>query len=303
AVGRWTRGGGGGVSFLAVSEAGDALLGGNSSGDVTWWSPTTGEATPVAAGCANVAKAGVVLGDRALASQIDCPSPMLQIDRRSGALTRSRSLPALDGELPTLHARVLERWGDALVIAGYSPRVDVLSPDRAVHVDGWTVAASPARDLWLLDLDGVVKAVRPDGRVEALASAPGAADLAALGDGVVVIAGRAVTALDASGGVRWTWEAPGDLTRVDAGGGRVVVGDADGQIHVLSDGGALLATARGHRRRISEVRVVGDVAYTASWDATVRRWGLGAAEAPREALIALAGAWGLSVDEAQRAPP
>ena len=258
--------------------------------------------TPVASGCGNVAKVGVVLGDVALASQLGCPTSLFVLDRRTHALSRTGAVPGL-ATPTTRHPRVLERWGDALVIGGYPRHLEIVRANAALELEVPVVAASAAQALWLLDETGLILVIPAGGGPELRQQIAGAVDLAATGDGVVVAGGRTVTALDADGGVRWTWDGPGELTRIDATDERVVVGDVDGRVHLLGADGTLRATARGHERRVAEVRVVDDVAYTASWDGTIRRWGLAAVDVPIEALLAEADAWGLTVDEVQRMAP
>jgi len=115
---------------------------------------------------------------------------------------------------------------------------------------------------------------------------------------VLVVAGRDLTLRDATTGEpRWTWVSPRALTAVEAAGDRIVAGDLDGRVYVLDPDGVLRATARGHSRRISEVRTHGDLAYTASWDGTLRRWDLRAADSSVAELVAGVDGWGLTVEE------
>ena len=54
----------------------------------------------------------------------------------------------------------------------------------------------------------------------------------------------------------------------------------------------------GHRRLVADVVLRGEVAFSASWDGTIRRWGLGATQADREALAAsVSAAWSMTVED------
>jgi WD40 repeat protein len=79
-----------------------------------------------------------------------------------------------------------------------------------------------------------------------------------------------------------------------------VVGDLDGAIYVIDAQGVLLASARGHRRRVSELRAHDELVYSTSWDGTLRRWDLRAITAPIDALDA--GAWGLTAADVLAQP-
>ncbi|MEZ4320505.1 MAG: serine/threonine-protein kinase [Myxococcota bacterium] len=293
-VARFTRGGEGGVPFLALSPTGDALLGGGSAGNVVRWDLRSGGALELGEGCGNVAKSGVLFDAVAVATQLGCTPPLLEVDWRSGALSE---------RVPRVGARFMERWGEHVVQMDYGVTLRVVGPmsggpSEVRTLRGAFVAASAASDgLWLLDRDGAIGLGEPDSGVEVRFRVDGARDLVRTAAGIAVVRGKDVELRDLSGAVLWSWTAPREPTAVEASGTHVVVGDLDGTLHVLDGEGRLLASARGHERRISEIRADGDVVWTASWDGSVRRWGLAAATAPVGTLVESVASWGLSVDE------
>ena len=291
-VARLTRGGGGGLSFLALSPRGDAALGGNSSGDVTRWDLSTGAPQQIASGCLNAARAGVLFEDTAVAVQLGCTPPLFERDWRTGAELH---------RIPPMYARLLERWGDGLVMAAYSERLELVRDGHTTTLTGWFEAADPASDgVWLLTRTDEVGTARGDAFAPRF-SVPDANDLVRTPAAVLITAGAALSAHDPETGARrWTWSAPRPLTALAAAGERAVVGDMDGAIYVIDAEGAPLASARGHRRRVSELRVHEELVYSASWDGTLRRWDLRAITAPLAALDA--GAWGLTVAEVLAQP-
>ncbi|MCB9677687.1 MAG: protein kinase [Alphaproteobacteria bacterium] len=294
---RLTRGGGDGLPFLAVE--GETLLSGSSRGDVFVWDAPTGAHRLLAKGCGNVAKTGLFAGDLVSMTQLGCATPTWTLDRSTG----ERSDAFGRG-----YFRFMEEFRGARLGVSYGVGAFLQEPGgEVVAIEGAFATADAGEgpdggeSAWLLRRDGWAGELR-DGAFAQVLSVPEASDLAVASGRIWVAEGDALVGYTPEGEVAVRWVGPRALTAVEASGRYVVAGDLDGRVHVLDAEANLLATARGHARRVSEVRIAGDTVWTASWDGSAHRWSLAALDVPVERIAEDAARWGLTVEDVLRLP-
>jgi hypothetical protein len=291
------RASGGGLGFLDVNPEGTELLAGSANGEVITWQTSSGRLEVVAGPSNGTAKAGAYLDDVLLASRIGAP---LQ------AFDRTTRIP-LDWQLGSAARRVAGA-GTYAAAAPYGSQVctwdisDHESP-TCTTLNGQVVGLA-VRDgmTWALDTSGTLW--RGRGEVAPLFELPFPGWITVLEDRIITTQRHALEAYTHDGGLIWRWENTGRLLSVSATENLVATGDRDGRVMVLSRDGRLLASAQGHERLVSSVRIAGDTLFSASWDGTAQRWGLGAAIGPAQHLINdVTQAWQLTAEQVLSGPP
>jgi hypothetical protein len=283
----------GGFRFLTASDDGTSVMGASADGEIALWDVQSGHALFHRGQNPRVVPTGVMLGGTELLVSVNT-SGTVWIDLATG---ESRVLSPSS-------ARRMRRAGDRVVRMNYAtvlvegPALDPTDVNRQ-DLEAPMLAASNRLPLWLIDESGrgfrrMGQQLELQYRLEQTAG-----DIAEVGEGLAMTEGQDVVLRDPLGAEVWRWQGAGRLTAMDASDQHIVIGDDYGRISVLdASDGHLLATVIGHRRLVADVAVRGDVAFSASWDGTMRRWGLAATTADRETLAAtVPRAWSMTVDD------
>ena len=158
----------------------------------------------------------------------------------------------------------------------------------ASHPGRWVAVDHGVRGLrHVLDADGRIARLHADGRLETIATLPGAGALDVDGGLIVVARGDEVVLLGLDGGQRGLITSPGPVLDVAVRSGRIATAGLDG-VRIVTREGALEAVLPGHADRVSSVRfdAEGQSLLTGSWDGSARRWHLDALHADPAALLA-----------------
>lgn len=282
------RSGEGGVSCFDVSPSGLRLAAGSATGEVVTWEVDTGAARRVVPPGGATAKAVRFDGDEHVL--FATPSDgLLRLPLAGGAATPVSSF-----------ARVAWRTRAGLALLPWSPSVVLLDPEaRVLPLPARGLAVTGTDALWVADERGGVHELEGAGFTERFRLSAPTGVLALSGDRIVVADGAVIEARGPDGALRWRHEGTAVITAIAASEAWIVAGDREGRVLVLTPDGAPLARVVGHSRLVSQLELRGDVLYSASWDGTVRRWGLGALTIPADALVDEAtAAWGLGLTEA-----
>ncbi len=250
----------GGLGFATLDDDGATALVGHANGDVELWRLGDGHRELLQLGCGNVAKSGAFVGGEPVASQLGCGV---------------RTLPS-DGPEDVGAVRTLVAAGDGYIAASYGAHVWGVSGGQKQRWELPTAPVDVAWDgdrRWALTAAGLVYTLRDE--AELRFEAPGATRLSATPDAVYVLRGTSVERRTSEGEVVWAWTSDEPLTAIHSNHRWVALGDLRGRVHVLDTGGHLLATVQGHDRRVSSVDMHRTVLISASWDGSLRRWGLG----------------------------
>jgi len=232
-------------------------------------------------------------------------------------LFRAGTWERLDG-LPSGQAcRILVLRPDLLVSLPYSTRGPVLVRMDTGEIlpsiaDGDFVDASPSRSrelAVLLQRSGDVHLLRAGERptrthlLTDLRAGSVAVDDA--GERIAILRDSDIRVVDARGQdlliLPHDFAQPTDVL-LTGDGRRVLTGARDGVVRIWDvPSGRLVARLQAHDERVATLSLADDEAtlFTASWDGTVRRWGLDVLDAPVPALVReVTQAWDLELDEA-----
>ncbi len=296
---------GGGLGSVDWSPEGELLVAGSGSGEVHLWRAATGASLPLESPWKAVIKDVSFAPDgRTIhATALERPgyarytAPAWRLEHAT-AMTRlgSRRVVALRGGRLVAAGLVFASWGTASDLFQGNWAGDMKPPD-ATPVDlSREVGAESAV---LAYSDGSVH--RLDGESSArVAQVSGATAVA--GAGEVLFVGRRDGVVRVAPAGRSEWLVPGRLIdlAVSNDGAMLAVGSLDGHLRLYdAKTGGLLLQAQAHRERIAKIAFDpdGEGLVTASWDASVQRWGLAALNADPEALVRRhEAAWGLSLE-------
>ncbi|MCB9731256.1 MAG: protein kinase [Deltaproteobacteria bacterium] len=220
-----------------------------------------------------------------------------------------------DGRVVGRFRRLDALAGGRVVTASWVRPVEVFGADgaRLVPAPGAPEDALPNAVDVDASADGSWAAVLEDGTGRVFrAAADGVTPVGHVAGAVAVGAGAGEVAVASASGLVVLGLDGAERLRVGLDGGRahdvepspdgrvIAVAMNDGTVRVLRRAdGALLARLVGHADRVVQVLFGGGDLFTASWDGTSRRYGLGPLEADPAALLAAATArWGLALDDA-----
>lgn len=285
----------GGLSYLDVSPSGTHLLAGSASGEVVSWEVATGRSRVLVAPEGHTAKGGAFVTDD------------LVVFGDAARVVGVRM--ALSGGAPLSDVAPFPRWsqrvGERVLLAPYAGGgwwVGALGGLEEVEADAALEAVVGPAPLWWLDARGQVFRDGPGGLEPQFEVSTSWRLMARCKDHLVFGGQDGVEVRTAQGELAWRWSSPTTVMALAASDAWIVAGDGDGRVSVLRPDGALAAQVVGHERRVSGVVLHGDVAYTASWDGHVRRWGLAALEGGRVDATAVEQAWGLTLEQALDQP-
>ncbi|MCA9517505.1 MAG: hypothetical protein KC635_21335, partial [Myxococcales bacterium] len=220
-----------------------------------------------------------------------------------------------DGRVVGRFRRLDALAGGRVVTASWVRPVEVFGADgaRLVPAPGAPEDALPNAVDVDASADGSWAAVLEDGTGRVFrAAADGVTPVGHVAGAIAVGAGAGEVAVASASGLVVLGLDGAERLRVGLDGGRahdvepspdgrvIAVAMNDGTVRVLRRAdGALLARLVGHADRVVQVLFGGGDLFTASWDGTSRRYGLGPLEADPAALLAAATArWGLALDDA-----